>query len=170
MIDLIFTINDKKEEKFLRRKTSSFNFAKHKKQDIKDLIIKMRNIMKKASGIGLSANQIGLDSRFFIAKVENKFYTVFNPEIAKESKETATEDEGCLSVPDLFGPVERAEKITLTGSDANNKKIKIKAWGLLSRVFQHEIDHLNGKLFIDKAKTLRKYENGHENTKKGSSL
>lgn len=156
MIDLIFTINDKKEENFLRRKVPSFDFTKHTKKEIKDLIIKMRDIMKKASGIGLSVNQIGLNSRFFIARVENKFYAVFNPEIAKESKETATMDEGCLSVPDLFGPVERAEKITLTGSDANNKKIKIKAWGLLARVFQHEIDHLNGKLFIDKAKQLYK--------------
>ena len=67
-------------------------------------------------------------------------------------------EEGCLSVPEIFGEVERQEKIILEGYDKNGRKIKIKAWGLLARVFQHEVDHLNGKIFIDTAKNLHKYE------------
>lgn len=67
-------------------------------------------------------------------------------------------EEGCLSVPGIYGDVERPEKITLVGQDRYDKKIKIKAWGLLARVFQHEVDHLNGILFIDKAKSIQKIE------------
>ena len=72
-------------------------------------------------------------------------------------------EEGCLSVPEIFGAVERPEKITLEGFDTGGKKIKIKAWGLLARIFQHETDHLNGILFIDKAKNLRRYEKQEKN-------
>lgn len=148
----IVTIKNKKGEKFLRKKTAIFDFKKFKKLEIRELIKTMRESMLRAEGIGLSANQIGLDIKVFVAKVENKFYTVFNPEIAQSSKETIPMEEGCLSVPGVFGTVERPEKITLTGFDQNGKAIKIKAWGLLARVFQHEVDHLNGKLFVDKAK------------------
>lgn len=154
----IFTTQNKKEEKFLRRKASKFDFKKHNKKEIRELVKKMRVVMKKVNGIGLSANQIGLDMRVFTAQPEKKFYTVFNPEIIKESDEKVDMEEGCLSVPNLYGSVERAEKVTLTGFDINNKKLKIKAWGLLARVFQHEIDHLNGILFIDKCKEVHKIE------------
>ncbi len=154
----IWTIQDKKEEKFLRKKTAKFDFKKHGKKEIRELIKNMRGIMKGVSGIGLSANQIGLDMSFFVAQPEKKFYAIFNPEIIKESPEKTSMEEGCLSVPGLFGIVERPEKIILTGLDSNNKKIKIKAWGLLARVFQHEVDHLNGILFIDKCKAVQKAE------------
>ncbi len=112
--------------------------------------------MQEYEGIGLSANQIGLDVKVFVAKIENKFYAVFNPEIIQTSKEVITMDEGCLSVPGLFGSVERPAKVTIKGIDPVGKPIKIKAWGLLARVFQHEMDHLNGKLFIDKAKQVER--------------
>ena len=141
----------KEQENFLRKKTIDFDFSKHSLKEIKDLIKKMRAAMKKANGIGLSANQVGLNLKFFIARVNNKFYSVFNPKITKFSEETITLEEGCLSVPEIFGPVERSQKITLEGQDMNGKKIKIKCWDLLARVFQHEVDHLNGILFIDKA-------------------
>lgn len=155
----IWTIKNKEEEKFLRKKTSDFDFSKYSLKEIKDLIKKMRATMKKANGIGLSANQIGLDLKLFIARIDNKFYSVFNPKITKCSEKTITlKEEGCLSVPEIFGPTERPERITLEGQDMNNKKLKIKAWGLLARVFQHEVDHLNGALFIDKAKELYKFE------------
>lgn len=152
----ILTINNKKDEKFLRCKTVSFDFAKFTKKEIKHLIKTMRQMMKLAEGIGLSANQVGLDRKFFIADVENKFYAIFNPIITKVSKETNEMEEGCLSVPDHFGLVPRADKIWLEGFDANGKKMKIKAWGFLARVFQHEVDHLNGVLFVDTCKELRK--------------
>jgi len=67
-------------------------------------------------------------------------------------------EEGCLSVPGVWGIVSRSNRITIEGLDLNGKKIKIKAWGFLAQVFQHEIGHLNGALFIDKAKELKKTE------------
>ena len=89
---------------------------------------------------------------------EKKFYVVFNPKIIKSGEETTSLEEGCLSVPGIYGEVQRPDKITVMGFDESGKKIKFKINGLLARVFQHEIDHLNGGLFIDKAKELYKME------------
>ncbi len=155
---MIWTINNKEQEKFLRRKASDFDFSKYDKKTIREIIKNMRLEMTKAIGLGLSANQLGLDMRLFIVKVDGKQYSIFNPIITKIYKETVLMEEGCLSVPEIYGPVERSERIVLEGFDSSNRKIKIKAWGLLARVFQHETDHLNGILFIDKAKSLHKYE------------
>ncbi len=148
----ILTIKNKEEEKFLRRKTKPFDFADFSKKEIGDLIKGMRSIMKESDGIGLAANQIGFDFSMFVGEVDGKFYAVFNPGIIKTSKGFEMLEEGCLSVPGDFGEVSRSDKITLIGQDRNGKKIKIKAWGLLARMFQHEVDHLNGKLFLDKVK------------------
>ncbi len=154
----VWVIDNKQELKILRKKMADFDFKKCKKPELNDLIKKMREIMKNANGIGLSANQIGLNLNFFIAQVEGKFYAVFNPKILKFSDKTIDMEEGCLSVPEVFGNVRRPEKIVLEGFDKNNKKLKIKAWGLLARVFQHEVDHLSGKVFIDHAKELYRYK------------
>src|SRR3989338_5795138 len=107
----IWVINDKKEAKLLRKKVADFDFKKYSKKEITDLIKKMRGAMKKAEGIGLSANQIGLDLKVFVAQVGDKFYAVFNPKIAKSSEESAEMEEGCLSVPEVFGAVVRPYKI-----------------------------------------------------------
>jgi|SRR3989338_10833135 len=154
----IWTIDNKKETKLLRKEAADFDFQRHPKRDIQSLVKKMREAMKKANGIGLSANQIGLDLKVFVAQADGKFYAVFNPKILKFSEEVAAMEEGCLSVPKTFGTVIRPSKITLSGRDKNGKSIKIKAWGLLARIIQHEVDHLNGKLFIDKAEKLYKTE------------
>lgn len=154
----IWLISDKKESKLLRKKMADFDFKKHSKKNIREMLKKMRELMKKSDGVGLSANQIGLDLNVFVAQVEGKFYSFFNPKITKFSEELLEAEEGCLSVPEVFGKVVRPGKVVLEGFDKNGKKIKIKAWGLLARVFQHEFDHLNGKLFIDKATDLHKYE------------
>lgn len=148
----ILSIKSKKDEKNLRRKTANFDFKKFTPKEIRDLIKKMRKIMEETNGVGLAANQIGLDMKVFIAHVEGKFYAIFNPEITKTSKETAVAVEGCLSVPEVMDEVVRPYRITLNGFDKASKKITIRAWGPLARVFQHEVDHLNGKLFIDHLK------------------
>jgi peptide deformylase len=153
----ILIVNNKKEEKILRRKTPDFDFKKTPAKETRETIKKMRAIIKKENGVGLSANQLGFDWRLFIVEVSDdngqlKFYAIFNPEIIKASKNKIILEEGCLSVPGIWGLVERPEQITLTGFDKNGRKIKIKAWGLLARIFQHETDHLNGILFIDKTK------------------
>lgn len=157
--DSIVTTHNKKDEKFLRTKTQEFDFSHYTPKEINALIKHMREQMKRADGVGLSANQIGLPWRIFVAQVPDsqghvKFYSVFNPKIEKTSSEKETIEEGCLSVPGTFGPVERYYQLVLTGQDKSGKKVKIKAWGLLARVFQHEMDHLNGGLFVDKAKSL----------------
>lgn len=159
MLEDILTIDNKKNEKFLRRKTADFDFEKFSKKEIATLVALMRRTMHDANGIGLSANQIGLDLKVFVAEVSDpkgglKFYAAFNPKIQKTSDETALFEEGCLSIPGKWGEVERSERVMLSGFDKNGKPMKIKAWGLLARVFQHEMDHLNGKLFIDRTKKV----------------
>lgn len=148
----ILSIKNKDEEKFLRKSTVPFDFNAFSKAEINDLVRMMRKTMEDANGIGLAANQIGLNMSVFVARADRKFYAVFNPEILKPSKDKMIIEEGCLSVPNDFLPVTRSEKVTLIGFDKNGKKLKIKAWGLLSCIFQHEVDHLNGKLFLDHVK------------------
>ncbi len=160
----IVTIAEKKDEKFLRRKTAPVDLASFDKKTLRALVRDMKQIMRRADGVGLSANQIGLNMRLFVAEMPaqqgegNKFYVIINPEIVKTSLRVVPMEEGCLSVPQMFGMVDRPDRITIAGFDANGKRIKIKAWGFLARVFQHEIDHLNGGLFIDAAKGLHKIE------------
>lgn len=154
----IWIVSDKKEAKLLRKKMADFDFPKYSKAEIAELIKKMRTAMKKAEGVGLSANQIGLNLKVFVAQVGDKFYAIFNPRITKSSEELAEMEEGCLSVPGVFGTVVRPSKIVLEGFDKSGKLIKIKTWGMLARVFQHEIDHLNGCLFTDLAANLHEYE------------
>lgn len=125
--------------------------------EIRVVVKKMKKIMERSDGIGLAANQIGVPLRLFVAKVENKFYAILNPEIVKPTKEKIIMEEGCLSLPRIFGPVERPAKVTLRGLDPYGRKLTIRARGLLARVFQHEVDHLNGILFIDKAKEVYRY-------------
>jgi peptide deformylase len=167
MVPEIVTVAQKKDEKFLRKKTVPFDFKKFTRKEVNELITRMRRIMHTANGIGLSANQIGLEFSVFVAEVPDaqggtKFYAVFNPKIEKVDKAAITFEEGCLSVPGQWGEVTRAEQIVVSGYNKMGKKVKVKAWGLLARVFQHEIDHLNGKLFIDKAKKLYTAEQTEE--------
>ena len=159
MVNGIWTIQNKEEEKLLRKKTLPFNFAEHSKEEIRQLIDRMRRAMRDANGIGLSANQIGLNFNVFVGQVpigreKSKFYAIFNAELEKSGKEKSISEEGCLSVPGMYGHVERPEQITIVGQDRNGKPLKIKAWGLLGRMFQHDMDHLRGALFIDTAKDL----------------
>lgn len=165
----IYITNTKTELKFLRRKTELLNFSAFPKKELRHLIRDMRRIMREAQGVGLSANQIGLPYRIFIAQVPDaqnreKFYVMINPEIVKTSTVIKTLEEGCLSVPITYGPVDRPYQIVIESCDVDGKKMKMKAWGLLARVFQHEMDHLNGILFVDKAASLRKYENKNKIT------
>lgn len=168
----ILELGKKSEEKILRQKTEEFLFGKRgeislgkkifSKEEIEALIQGMKKTMRQANGIGLSANQIGLNYRLFVAEVpaqdgSKKFYAIFNPKLEKnESREKIFLEEGCLSTPKTFGEVERYKAVKLAGFDKFGRTLKIKAWGLLAHVLQHEIDHLDGKLFIDKAKKIYK--------------
>ena len=152
----IYLIDDKPQRDFLEKPAVSFDFTAHSRKEVDELLRNMRRIMRQANGIGLSANQIGLPHRLFVAEVpgqdNTKFYAIFNPQIEKLEKEKVTMEEGCLSVPGIYGDVERPARLVLKGQDKRGKTLRIKAWGLLARVFQHEVDHLDGKLFLEKAK------------------
>lgn len=118
--------------------------------EIKELIERMYVVMAESHGLGLAAPQIGVSKRVFTYDVGEGPHALINPKVLRSSgEEIATE--GCLSIPGLQGDVARASRVTVTGIDENGRKVKIKAEGLLARVFQHEIDHLDGKVFIDRA-------------------
>lgn len=126
----------------------------HVNKKMRALIKDMADTMYKTDGVGLAAPQIGVSKRIIVVDDGNGLIALVNPEIvAAEGSQWGPE--GCLSVPGYFGDVERYEKVTVTAMDPNNKKVRIEAEGFLARIFQHEIDHLEGHLFIEKAVNLK---------------
>ena len=131
------------------------------KEEIK-IAENMRKIMIKAPGVGLAANQIGILKQIitvsFLDREKNKTieYNLFNPKIISFSKERIVMEEGCLSLPEQFADIERPKKIVLEFLDNNNKLIKKEVDGVESRILQHEIDHLSGKLFVDYLSSLKR--------------
>ncbi len=107
------------------------------------------------SGVAIAAIQVGVPLRMTIIRDEensNGYYALINPEIIKGTGKIIEDMEGCLSVPRKYGKVERFEKVKVRGINLEGKKIEIKAEGLMARILQHEIDHMNGTLFIDHVK------------------
>jgi len=128
--------------------------ANPKSPEIQELINDMIATMKAANGIGLAAPQIGKSLRIFTVNIEDKIYVFINPELKDLSLETIPFEEGCLSVQKIWGPVVRPKKLTIKALNESGESVKIRAKGLLARVIQHEMDHLNGVLFKDKAEKL----------------
>jgi peptide deformylase len=127
-------------------------------KEIKEIAKELKKEMIKNRGVGLAANQLGYDISMFVAQHKGKFYTIINPKIIKTSKEKIILEEACLSIPNKFGLVERYKWVVVSGKMLNGKEKKIKASGILSQIFQHEIDHLNGILYIQKAKKIFEIE------------
>ena len=122
--------------------------------EIKELVADMIATMVKINGVGLAAPQVGVSLRIFTVNIEDNISVFINPEIKDFSDDQIPFEEGCLSVGKVWGRVVRPKKITVKALDENGKPFKIRAKGLLARVIQHEMDHLNGGLFIDKAEKL----------------
>jgi peptide deformylase len=120
-------------------------------KEIKNLVKEMKKIMIQLNGVGLAANQIGKNLSIFVAYDNKKFYTFINPEIVKFFGREKIMEEGCLSVPNVWGRIRRYEGVVISYQDLFGKRKKLRAKGLLAQIIQHEIDHLNGVLFIDKA-------------------
>jgi len=132
------------------------------------LLDDMVETMRDAPGVGLAAPQIGLSERIIVIEyferdeqeeiedAPRKVWAVINPEIVKVSEEKLIGVEGCLSIPGLVGEVERHAEVQVKGLNRHGKSMKIKARGWLARIFQHEIDHLNGILFTERATRLWK--------------
>jgi peptide deformylase len=110
----------------------------------------MLETMRVAPGVGLAAPQVGVLERIFTWEVEDEFGTIINPVITKRSRKTYVDEEGCLSLPGLVYPVERHLGVRVEGIDEYGEPLEIDAEEHLARVFQHEIDHLDGVLFIDR--------------------
>ncbi|MBI4118858.1 MAG: peptide deformylase [Parcubacteria group bacterium] len=120
------------------------------------LITEMKETLAQAkNGVGLAAPQVGRNIRLFIVSEElaKDGHTIFiNPAITQTSKKDAVEEEGCLSLPEKWHELARADKATVKAIDAHGKKFKIRAKGILARLMLHEVDHLNGVLFVDHLK------------------
>ncbi len=134
--------------------------------DVQELIDDMIETMREANGIGLAAIQVGVPERVIVVEVpvipddleegeeieeplETELHVVVNPKLARTSRAKEEGLEGCLSIPGWVGEVERHHAVTVKGLDREGREMRVKAEGLLARVFQHEIDHCHGVLFID---------------------
>lgn len=156
----IFTIDIEKELEILRKKSTLVT-------DINQDLINFTNSMItsiEGTGIGLAAPQVGRNERFFIVHLDQMDPIVFiNPEIIGTSEELSSYEEGCLSIPGMYGDVKRPAAIQIQAWNQKGRPFKMEADGLLATCIQHELDHLNGTLFIDylsdrkREKLVKKY-------------
>jgi peptide deformylase len=150
-------------DKILRgkaRKVTSFGV------ELQTLIDDMVETMRIAPGVGLAAPQVNVPLRVIVVEFNEsedeetppKLYTVVNPKITRFSSDQEIGTEGCLSIPGILGDVERPISVTVKGSNRRGQPMNIKASGWLARIFQHEVDHLDGVLFVDRADKIWKFE------------
>lgn len=123
---------------------------------LQQLILDMDKTMKEKDGLGLAASQVGHNINLIVINTSEGSLVLINPKILRKSWKKELAEEGCLSLPDIYGLVNRHKKIRVSAFDRQGKKIKFTAEGLFARVIQHEVDHLKGVLFIDKAKEIIK--------------
>jgi len=139
-------------EEVLKKPSKPFDFGAMKK-DLPALLRDMWATMYAARGVGLAAPQIGLNVRVAVIDVrpddKPQRLTLINPEILSKEGELQ-EEEGCLSIPGLYAPVKRSARVRIRAMDQHGRSYEVAGQGLLARAFQHEIDHLDGKLFIDR--------------------
>ncbi len=119
--------------------------------ELLDLVGRMAQLMYDAPGIGLAAPQIGVQKRVIVMDLDDRLVALCNPEIVKVSAETVTDEEGCLSLPGIGVQVERAVEVVCEAFDIKGNPVRIEAQDLFARLIQHEIDHLDGMLIIDRA-------------------
>lgn len=126
----------------------------------------MVETMRQSQGVGLAAPQVGVAERLIVVEMRKedfeddpqagKLYVVVNPEIVRDRGDRIADDEGCLSIPGFVGEIDRPDQVTVRGFDVSGKPVRIKAYDFLARIFLHEIDHLDGILFIDRIVDLSK--------------
>jgi peptide deformylase len=130
--------------------------------EFQTLVDDMVETMHEAPGVGLAAPQVGESMRLIVVEFGDeedeeapaKLYAMANPEITRRSDETLIGAEGCLSIPGIQGEVDRAAAVTVKGLNRHGRPMTVKAKGWMARIFQHEIDHLDGVLFVDRAQKL----------------
>ncbi|MEO6055856.1 MAG: peptide deformylase [Gemmatimonadales bacterium] len=116
--------------------------------DVRRLVDDMFETMDAAKGVGLAANQIGIARRVAVIDADDERFEMIDPVIV-EAEGRAAAEEGCLSIPEIYGDVTRPERVVLEATDRNGRRVRMEATGLKARAIQHEIDHLDGILFLD---------------------
>ena len=127
--------------------------------DLRRLIDDMFETMYKAEGVGLAAPQVGISRRVIVVDVHDEEvepFALVNPRVVEFSRETEKAEEGCLSIPGLAAAVERPAHVAVEGLDRDGNPVRVEGGGLLGRCLQHEIDHLDGILFIDRLSPLKR--------------
>ena len=140
--------------KVLRQPPVLFDFE-NPTHDPKEVEEKLAEAMERFGGIGLSANQVGLDVRMFVMRTQDGIQAFFNPELTRISQETDLLKEGCLSFPDIYLMIKRSKIVEMKYFDAEGKEHVTTLEGLGARCVQHEIDHLNGILFLQRASNMK---------------
>ncbi len=138
-------------------------------RDVQTLIERMFATMREARGLGLAAPQVGTSRRVIVVEIEHRQLALIDPEIKRQDGEDVG-TEACLSIPGLLGDVPRAHHVVVRARNRRNRRITVDAAGLLARVLQHEIDHLDGILFTDRVrdpKTIRRVEGTAEVAPRG---
>ncbi|MFZ0241692.1 MAG: peptide deformylase [Desulfobacterales bacterium] len=128
---------------------------------IQKLVAEMADTMYEAPGVGLAAIQVGSDRQVLVyddkpEENDHRFGVIINPRVVETEGQIISENEGCLSVPDFRSDVKRAARVLVEGVDREGKPLRVEAEGFLAIVLQHEIDHLNGTLFIDRISALKR--------------
>jgi len=125
--------------------------VEHFDDDLRSLVDRMKRLMRDARGIGLAATQVGVLQRLFVFHAaEDEVVAVVNPEIVERSDETDVVEEGCLSIQGVLVPVERPVRVTIAGRDENGEDVRFELEDIYARAAQHEADHLDGVLIIDR--------------------
>jgi peptide deformylase len=124
--------------------------------ELRQLIADMFETMYAAEGIGLAAPQVGRTERLAVVDVEGAKFVLVNPQVVARDAGTAKAEEGCLSIPEIYGDVDRPLTVTIRAIDENGREYEATGSELLGRCFQHEIDHLDGKLFLDYLSPLKR--------------
>jgi peptide deformylase len=120
-------------------------------EELVSLVERMKHLMADAQGIGLAANQVGVLQRVFVFQPnEDDVVAVVNPEIVERGEETEVADEGCLSIQGILVPVERSTTVTVVGKDEHGEEVRYELEEVYARAAQHETDHLDGKLMLDR--------------------
>ncbi|OHA66596.1 MAG: peptide deformylase [Candidatus Wildermuthbacteria bacterium RIFCSPHIGHO2_02_FULL_47_12] len=131
-------------------------------QTLRSLAPQMVETMRKNQGIGLAAPQIGISKKIIVVTEGKEAHVFLNPRIVKQSKEKEQDEEGCLSLPGLFVKILRSKQVEVVAETLDGEEIRLVAQGLGARIFQHEIDHIEGKLIINRVSPLLRWKLRHQ--------
>ena len=140
----------------LRERSREIDVERIKTPEYQEFADAFASQMVISDGVGLAAPQIGIQERIIAVQEKNKIGIYANPEIIKRSPAMQIDEEGCLSVPGIYGMVERHKRVTVRAYDRHGRRVELELSGFPAVIFQHEIDHLDGVLFIDKVKEYTK--------------